>query len=234
MTEYYPPLEIPPKRALIPPVYRPIVTDPTCVLCFLPDINTTWRDQSLSGNHATITGPTLKQTGRRGPCLSFDGVNDYIGIAHSTSIADFTALSISMWIYPTDIGGAGTLRTVISKGAAGNGTHKVQISDAVAGKLRWVVKNSLGVQKVAVNNYLTPANQWYHVVCVYDGAFVTAYIDAVTGTPVAQTGTLDDGSTLYFAHPSNDFAGRLDELLYFRRALEQWEITALYEQGKPT
>lgn len=233
MTETYPPLIIPPRRALTIPPVRPFNTDEDCVVCLLPDEGTQWRDYSGNSNHAVNSGATAAYNCRRGPGWSFDGVNDVMEIAHSTSIADFTALSVSMWIYPTDIGGTGTLRTVIAKGGAGNGVHKIQISDATAGKVRFVVKNSLGVQKVAVNNYLTPASKWYHVVCVYDGAYITIYINGVAGTPVAQTGTLDDVSVIQIGQASNDFAGLWDELLYFRRALTQQEINALFQAGRP-
>lgn len=234
MTEYFPPLVIPPRRALIHPMRRPFNVDKDCVLCLLPEINSTWIDYSDESNDAALTAVSTSDSGRHGPALSFDGVNDVITVTHSASIADFTALTVEIWMYPTNIGGTGTTLLFINKGAGGTGGHRFWISSTTTGQVSFKLKNSVDTLKSEENDLLTPANKWYHVVGTWDGSYITVYVNAVPGTSTAFSGTLNDTSNLQIGSTSNDYAGLMDEIRYYRRGLTQWEITALYEAGRPT
>ena len=63
-----------------------------------PGTGTTWTDISGNGNSAALTnGPTFSSA--NGGSLSFDGVDDYSTISHSSSLNFPTALTISVWYY---------------------------------------------------------------------------------------------------------------------------------------
>ena len=80
------------------------------------------------------------------------------------------------------------------------------------------------------NAYTFPeANRWYHVVAVYDGTNINAYVDGVSYTGGAVT--YDNSSTYCIgSYNCGDelFNGKIDEVYLWNRALSAAEIIALY------
>jgi len=63
-----------------------------------PGSGATWTDLSQNGNNGTlVNGPTFNSA--NGGSLVFDGVNDYVSLANSSSISFSTALTLSIWYY---------------------------------------------------------------------------------------------------------------------------------------
>lgn len=63
-----------------------------------PGTGTTWTDISGNGNNATLVNG-VGYDSANGGSLSFDGVDDYAIISHSSSLNFPTALTISVWYY---------------------------------------------------------------------------------------------------------------------------------------
>ena len=67
---------------------------------------TTASDASGNSNTGTTSGPTWNSQGKFGNALSFDGVNDYVTIANSSSVdIAGTNLTVSFWVSIQNLGG---------------------------------------------------------------------------------------------------------------------------------
>jgi hypothetical protein len=78
-------------------------------------------------------------------------------------------------------------------------------------------------------------NTWYHVVGVYDGAFLI-YINGKLDNSVEHTGTIDtnDSDLILGGYYStgNLIDGTLDDVRIYNRALSATEIKQLYNAGR--
>lgn len=233
MVEYYPPLAVPPRRALKGPVHRPVVVDKSCVLCLLPDINSKWRDFSQYGNHGTITGATQYQRGRRGPALYFDGTDDFVSCGVDSSF-DITAnITLEAWAKATVT--VDVARSIIGKRG---GAEAYGLRIVATNQVEFDLYNG-GVHEQAGGNNSITVNQWHHLVGTYDGATQRVYVDATEKATTSfssdiSTSNLQLGIGSVGGDVSNEpFAGYIDEVRIYSRALAAWEIRALYEAGRP-
>jgi hypothetical protein len=69
-----------------------------------PGSGTTWTDLSGNGNNGTLVNG-VGYSGDNLGSLSFDGVDDYASIAHSSTLNFNTALTISVWYYSGNVEG---------------------------------------------------------------------------------------------------------------------------------
>jgi hypothetical protein len=65
---------------------------------------TSTSDASGSNNNGTIPGATWT-VGRFGGALSFDGVNDLVSVADSTSLDPSSGMTLQAWLQPRALGG---------------------------------------------------------------------------------------------------------------------------------
>lgn len=84
------------------------------------------------------------------------------------------------------------------------------------------------------------ATTWYHVVCLYDRAYIRIYLNSVLEASTAFTAGLNTstydfvvGSWKNVAAPTHtNWDGNIVQLCIWKRALAQQEITWLYNSGK--
>jgi hypothetical protein len=197
-------------------------------------------DESGNGNNGTVNGATLTtdRFGNAGKAYSFDGINDRIKISHNSNFTNDTG-SVSLWF------NSNQLPTVIDNQDClfGKGWGYPQIVLRNDGKVYLSIANSTSsFSSISSNNFL-PINQWFNVVCIYKGASLNIYINAVSSN--SQTITPAPNFYSYcnsdyfiggFRHLNNCmpndsvqfFNGKLDDIGIWNRALTQAEITALY------
>jgi hypothetical protein len=171
-------------------------------------------DASGNGRTGTYNGNPLRGVAGGAddwdPACSFDGVDDYVSVAHHADIDIATAGSLVVLFRPFDVG---SLRGIASKTDAGltNG---------------WEISNSSGVFRVTMRNPLTDisagalvARRWYVGGWTYDGANVRTYLDGVlVGGPTARTATIANGSALEIGRRPSPawFLGDVDEVAVFK------------------
>ncbi len=191
-------------------------------------------DSSGSGNNGTlVNGPTWT-AGRLGAALAFDGINDNVTIPHSPSLALAGAFSMSAWVNPAI--STTNFKSVMvknythffyasSKGYCGNGAVLVGFV------------GSAGTKTACDRNPL-PVNAWTHLAATNDGSVLRLYRNgvmtssaAVTGAPIASTGTLQLGASRV---SGESFKGKLDEARVYNRALSAAEVLALFNAAAPS
>ncbi len=147
--------------------------------------------------------------------LEFDGVDDYVRIAHSVSL-DFTngPFAIFITLKPDP---ASASAYVVSKGNVG-ATAQYQ--------LRWATTSSVafyssGVSIVGTGN-VVPASNWKDVGFIWDGVNAKSFVDCVQAYSVAFAAPLAaDSSDLLIgkrADSSACFKGTIDNVAIYRSA----------------
>ena len=173
---------------------------------------------------------------------NFDGVDDYVAIDDAAGLAFDGDVSLSLWFNPaslpgsvawdymfslTNIPGVGQDRAV---GIRGTGT------DAQ------IVGNTYGYGwNLPFTNTSIVADTWYNVVAVFTG-------DGWSGDVQIFLDGVDKGSkTVYITDPSGVyvetaigsfyspiyFDGLIDEVAVFNSALDQDDVTSIYNSGTP-
>jgi len=163
-----------------------------------------------------------------GKCLSFDGSDDKVVIDISTtSSLDLTNnFTISLWIYPTS---NSSPRPIISKADAGlNLGYRIENNSGVLKTSLF----SLGGDCVLSTGNLD-LNNWQLITIVYNGSNISHYINGeLQGTPFTcsiSTGrNTEDFLIGAQSSDSSRFAGKIDEIRIYQRALNQDEISNLF------
>jgi hypothetical protein len=94
----------------------------------------------------------------------------------------------------------------------------------------------LGLSKIATYSTTPTLNQWYHYVLTHNTTHVILYINGVKVYTNLYT-TATTGNSGGIAHigtqdgSGNEFAGRLDELILFKGAISDSEVSELYNSG---
>jgi glucose/arabinose dehydrogenase/PKD repeat protein len=187
-------------------------------------------DASGNGNTGALSGAARTTAGRFGGALTFDGANDWVTVNDSPSLRLTTGLTVEGWAYPTS--GAGSWRTLAIKETPGNLSWALYT--AGAGGLPGGHANT-GTDLWASGTAAPPLNTWTHFAVTYDGAAIRLYVNGVLAGTRAQSGPLAAGTgPLRFGGTAvwpEWFAGRLDEIRVYDRALTAAQIQA--DMGRP-
>ena len=170
-----------------------------------------------SGNNNTgtlVNGPTWVP-GKIGiGSLSFDGVDDRVTVAHNASLTP-AAITISAWIKP-----------------ATDGVTKRIIDKNPGYLIRRLTNGAVQFIPGFINSNATaPSGAWTHIVITADSTgtnwYINGVLDKVTSTAYAPSGT----ASLVFGGNLDFYAGDLDDVRIYNRALTATEVTALYNSG---
>ena len=180
-------------------------------------------DVSGTGNTGTLSGATWSATGRFGSALSFNGTSNLVTVPDSASLDVTSALTLEAWVRPT---GAGDWRTVLLKEQPAQLAYALYASTDNNRPSGHVFTN--GDQFVRGPSVL-PANTWSHLAMAWDGANARLYVNstqvagsALTGNAVVSSAPLRIGGNGVWGEY---FAGLIDEVRVYNRALTAGEIT---------
>jgi hypothetical protein len=157
--------------------------------------------------------------------LRFDGVDDYVEITNKTIPAGNARKSISLWFNPVAPGGL-AIRTLI---ALTNDTADAGIQLGIDhGRLAaWFYGSAFPL--LATTQLVDES--WHHAAYTYDGAQHRLYLDGVA-VPEMVTEVPKAGAALRvrlgsYQVPSEVYAGLMDDVRIYSRALEPAEVATL-------
>jgi hypothetical protein len=189
--------------------------------------------RDVTSNHhdgTLMNGAICTAQGLSGAAFSLDGVNDNITVPDDPAFGFTSAMSVEGWINTT----AGTERYIATK-------HEDSFYFAVGGGSVAPHKLSFWLNGVTSSwvTGTTPIDDgaWHHVAATYDGASVKLYVDAGLDASVAASGTIATGTSPVLIGARSDgnntsnFAGSIDELAIFNRALNLREISGMAYPG---
>jgi hypothetical protein len=179
-------------------------------------------DASGNGNTGTVTGSAWTSQGRYGSALSFDGADDYVSVPDSASLDLGGSLTVEAWVWPEALSG---YHTIAFKGTT---TSVNYFLDLLADEVDFGFTSS-GWREHVTPSANVPAAAWTHVAAVYDRSAnqVRLYTGGVLRATFSQSRNLtSNGAPLRIgASPFGEaFAGRIDDLRIYNRALSQAEI----------
>jgi len=178
-------------------------------------------DSSGNGNDATLGGGPAWTVGLVGGAAEFDGLTRDAMIPDSPSLSvTGTGLTLSTWIYPTQAKG----------GALIHKDFQYSLYRRANGALTYADSATWSYATIG-DHGMTPLNAWSHVTVTFDGAQIKFYVNGTLVDTVSRSGTLTDtanplylGSYAGSSSPLSRFAGRMDEVQVYDRALSASEI----------
>jgi hypothetical protein len=173
------------------------------------------KDQKGYASDGVFTGNPSWTVGKIGKCVTYDGVNDVLEFTPTTPIGN-GKISLSCWVKTAE---AGNVKYFISGNGFGLATTASKVSMVI----------SAPNTSSAISNPIT-ANEWTHVVGTFDGTNIQIFIN---GSWVASTNNPGNmggfNSVLKLAKVNGIYwAGSIDELYIYNRALSPAEVTQLY------
>ncbi|MCK4341483.1 MAG: LamG domain-containing protein [Phycisphaerae bacterium] len=202
-------------------------------------------DESGNGNDGTEHGGYSYVAGVCGLAISFDGTTGYADLHENTNLDGFDAFTVAVWINPaTDLNADTGRQNFLYKGQPYMHAASYDLGyDDWNGALAFHLHSASNWfdESAVVHQAEFPANEWFHVVCTYDGlSLVQMYVN---GAPVGtELGTGMNGSIFDISDPltvgrrtDNNyyFEGALDELRIYDCELSPGAIQHLYETPCP-
>ena len=185
----------------------------------------------LTANHldGTLGSQTWTASGKFGGALNF-GTSGYVTVPDDPALDLTSGLTLEAWVYPTKVRSS-AYQCVLLKERPGELAYSLYAQSATnnpefdysSGTNSAVEHNLAGGRQIAVN-------AWTHLAATYDGATMRLYVngspiasraDAVP--PAASNGALRIGGNSVWGEY---FAGRIDEIRIYNRALSPSEITS--------
>jgi hypothetical protein len=200
------------------------------------------RDSSGNANLAILANLDLRQAwvpGHSGQAIALPGgaTPGWISVEGSASLDQIAGdLSISLWVRATpDPAGSGT---ILTRGAsAGGALYSVQLS---GGRPVVRLNTSQAAPGLAASAAALPADRWVHLAFVYDREHVFLYLDGrPAGAGAHQLGFAPELTPLLIGGSQGNgtvvdpFAGQLDEIAVYARALKVPEVRALAAGFQP-
>jgi hypothetical protein len=193
-------------------------------------------DSSSSGNNGTLSGGATWQPagGMRIGALKFDGTNGLVTVPDSPALDNTSAFTLAWWFraaaYPADSAGLICKRINIS-------TDNAFTTYLKAADQHIYVDIDSSNNRFA-SSALIQTGVWYHAALVFDGSLPSTqraqlWINGVLDTTAAETSAAipNYASNVLIAntHPgaANWFTGLIDDVRFYRRALNSSEIIAL-------
>jgi hypothetical protein len=182
-------------------------------------------DDSTNSYDATLSSGATCVPGRYGSAASFDGVDDRVEAASSTSLNFTNLLTVTAWVKPANISSA--YRTIVAKWYTPDSYGIfVQNSDYI---FTVALANGTYVNVRAPGSAV--AGQWTHVTGVFNGSTAAIYINgSQVGPALAAAGTLQQSArpvSIGIQPAWNAFPGLIDEVRLYRAALDATQIAGL-------
>ncbi|MBI4010537.1 MAG: LamG domain-containing protein [Candidatus Aenigmarchaeota archaeon] len=193
---------------------------------------TTADDNSDNNNIGTLS-PSCPNcpswaTGKFSTALQFDGVDDYVDVGTDVSLSPADAITLEAWVKRS---ATGIVSAAIFEKHY-NTEYILAFKSATGEKLEFY--SGSGGVSVLSSTSVTDTTSWHHVVATYDstalGKPVKIYLDGKLDNSGSGTSQLGITTTnLSIGGQAGDrFAGALDEVRIYNRALSPEEISSLY------
>lgn len=181
-------------------------------------------DSSGNGRDGTLINSPVWVAGQSGTALSFNGSNNYVETGLTDNLAEW---SVALWVRSPNAPGFG----------AANGPVHREKNFAISWNHNSAVFRGAAAMRAGGSWYSASfgpmsGNTWYYLVATYDGETMRTYKNGAlivenenpSGPPDAESATLKVGR---HATTGNYFAGEVDKLMIFERALTLAEVQAL-------
>lgn len=198
-------------------------------------------DSYINNIDGNLSGATINQTGKIGKSYSFDGVDDFVSLGtYSKFDFDVSDFSVSFWVKVASNHVTTEQAIVIKYGTGATPGFDVGISsNKIFAWIRDGIGSGTSEIVITYTNTLVNDDAWHFVVASYDrGGYLKVYIDgveegsqsiALITTTINNTKLLCIGKRDYTT--PNCFAGGVDEVGFWDRALNERDVKILFNKG---
>ncbi len=203
-------------------------------------------NDSINANNGALQNGATYAAGKVGRAFSFDGDNDIVVVPDAPNLNPTAQVTLEAWAYPTS-DTAGAIDVVMVMVNKENGPVQFEMGrrntssscSIPTGNLAIFIGGISGLPDdcsgwVDGQAYI-PLNAWSHVVLTYDGTAVRTYLNGSLTRTIAASGTIPTttGAVRIGGRngPFSHWAGQLDEIGIYDRALTTPEVQSLYDAG---
>jgi chitodextrinase len=179
-------------------------------------------DVSGLNNNGVASGTTWSTAGKFGNALVFNGTNAQVTVPNAASLQLTTAMTLEAWVFPTTAPTG--WRSIVDKNV--DGFYLMASTDH--GNVPGAGGTWTNGNKNVFGTAVLPVNTWTHLATTFDGTAVRLFVNGVQVASLAQTvplatttATLQIGADAY---TGENFAGLVDEVRVYNRALSAAEI----------
>jgi hypothetical protein len=211
-----------------------VTAGPTMAWDFDENAGASTQDVSGDTNPGALAGGAGWTTGQSGSAVALNGTNQSVESGRPAVHTD-QSFTVAAWVYLTD---ASTYRVAVAQDGGSASGFYLEYHAALN---RWVflifsADNVSAPFGQAVSTGAPTLNTWTHLVGVYDDAAdqLRLFVNGVaggTGSLTADwdaTGPTTVGRGLYSGAPVSYFAGAIDRVRLYQRAVTASEVTAVY------
>ena len=195
-------------------------------------------DLSGNGNTGTLNGFAFPATaasgwnpGRIGRALKYDGGNDYVDCGNKSVLDIISSITLMTWIKKANA--LNGQEGLIAKYGATSGVQSYLLRFESDDDIQFLYRG-LSVSNVIAANSVTDT-LWHHVAGVYDTTRLYIYINGKLFNSVASTGSANSNSENVliggYTIPTLMFAGLMDDVRIYNRALTEREVLDVYTDG---
>jgi len=185
-------------------------------------------DSSGNGNDGLLQGDPVWQPdlGKFAGALAFDGSGDYVKIDNESKFDITSQITISAWVNITSVPAEWT--AIVTKG---DSAWRLSTEYANRG-FHFAVSGSAWLN----GQRSVSANQWHHVVGVYDGSQIRTYIDGELDVSRAWNEGISSNDYPVYIGGNAEQTGRfwhglIDDVRIYNYALKEADIIALYNES---
>jgi len=198
-------------------------------------------DFSPYKNHGDIKGAKWVD-GRYGWALDFDGVDDIVDMGQpsvltSSGLGD--SLTLTCWIKSTQAATAS--KSYVGMREEDSNDIYGFVEDRGAILPYFYIDATGGDVKAYLSSHFILDGNWHLLTGVYNGSDVLFYVDGELKASETTSGELDSVTDAHFTvgsryhadgDPTQNYAGKIDEVRIYNRALSSSEIQAYYNRTK--
>jgi hypothetical protein len=198
------------------------------------------QDESGNGNHGIVSGsiPTTDRYNNANNAYSFDGVDDYIEVAHHQSL-NCSTVSISVWFKTNNyLASNGFQPHLLSKREGSGWGNSFQMYVGIDQSqyscgANWSISGNGWIYYT--NSAVLNTSNWFNLIYTHDGTNVKLYLNGTLVETIVSPGLLTFNTLpLWFgARPnagsnSQWFNGKLDDIAIWNRVLSDKEVMDVY------
>ncbi|MCA9732818.1 MAG: T9SS type A sorting domain-containing protein [Deferribacteres bacterium] len=211
--------------------YNPLLDQTIGAWDFDQGEGTTLMDISGNGNDGNMMNGISWSGGYVANGLQFDGVDDYVEFTNANLDVSGNAVSVSVWINLAY--SIGELPVAYAPVFDSDADNYVIYGDKGNNELRFKVSTDVSAERPGIPGADITANEWLHVVGVYDGATAQIYLNGELKDSHNLTGNVRTGQLAFLGRTGAVyFEGRMDNVFVFDRALTEEEINFLFSSAK--
>jgi hypothetical protein len=194
-------------------------------------------DQTPNGNNGTVNGASLTNDrfGNVDIAYDFDGISNYITVLDN-NVFNMQNFTISTWVKNSSTAPTVLARYILNKGC-NTPSPSFRLYYENDGTLQQYVSDCWVPNRVYLNGP-SSNNLWVNLIYSYDGQNLKMYVDGVLYGTTNQSGSLTNNNNPMYIGCSTAtsncpqlsafYAGKIDDIGIWNRALSQQEITNMY------